>query len=71
MSIKTGCTTSHYLKLFVVEKSFSIFLQIKDKRFRCYLYEKNKQKKFLNWWKNTQWVLTHLKQEEKKKKHLY
>jgi hypothetical protein len=26
---------------------------------------------FLNWWKNIQWVLTHLNQEKKKKKHLY
>jgi hypothetical protein len=56
---------------FVVEKSSSIFLQIKDKRSRCYLYEKSKREIFLNWWKNTQWVLTHLDQKKKKKKHLY
>jgi hypothetical protein len=26
---------------------------------------------FLNWWKSIQWILTHLNQKEKKKKHLY
>jgi hypothetical protein len=25
---------------------------------------------FLNWWKNIRWILTHLNQKEKKKKHL-
>jgi hypothetical protein len=63
--------TSLIVESFVVENSSSISLQIKNKRFRCYLYEKNKREMFLNWWKNIQWALTHLDQENKKKKHLY
>ncbi len=63
--------TSFIVESLIVENSSSIFLQIKDKRSRCHLYEKSKREMFLNWWKNIQWVLTHLNQEEKKKKHLY
>ncbi len=58
------------IKQFDVEKSSSLFLQIKDKQSRCYLYEKSKREMFLNWWKNIRWILTHLNQKEKKKKHL-
>jgi hypothetical protein len=39
---------SFNIEQFDVEKSFSFFLQIKDKRFRCYLYEKSKREMFLN-----------------------
>jgi hypothetical protein len=63
--------SSLIVESFVVEKLFSIFLQIKDKRSRCYLYEKNEREMFLNWWKNIQWMLTHLDQEEQKIKYLY
>jgi hypothetical protein len=40
--------TSFTVESFVVENSSSIFLQIKDKRSRCHLYEKSKQEMFLN-----------------------
>ncbi len=60
--------TSFIVKSFVVEKSSSIFLQIKNKWSRCYLYEKNKRKMFLNWWKKYSMNFDAFKSRKEKEK---
>jgi hypothetical protein len=55
-----------------IDKTSFDFLNIKNKRSRCYVYEKIKRDIFLTWWTTTNWTKTHTAdQDEKKKKHMY